>query len=272
MILSILICTLNEGILAVPQILLAERKDVNYVISFQYTDSKFLLQIPELLYQRKDVSVCILQGKGLSVNRNNALANATGDIALIADDDVRYKDEYLDTILDTFRNHSDVDVALFRAKTYEGEWLKQYPNYSYNYKNAPKGTYPCSWEMTMRKEVYDQEVRFDKRFGLGADFLSCGEEDVFMKDALAKGLNIVYFPKAIVETDCNTTGLKFLINKRVQRSKGAVFFYCFGFWNALFCCVKEALYHAIYSHANPFILFKNMYDGIKYCRRTNSER
>lgn len=271
MLLSVLICTLNEGIKDVAQILLPKRDDVNYIISFQYTEEYYLSLIPDLLSLRDDVAVHTLPGKGLSINRNNALMYATGDIALIADDDVRYKDEYFDTILKTFQEHTDVDIALFRAKSYDGKWLKKYPEYSYDYIDGPEDNYPCSLEIVFRKSVYDRGIRFDSRFGLGSDYLASGEEDIILEDALKAKLKVVYFPEVIVETDDNTTGLRFLLDERVQRSKGAVFFYCHGFSGALFRCIKESLYHAIHSYANPFRLLKNMYDGIEYCRKTNKK-
>lgn len=269
MLLSVLICTLNEGIKDVAQILLPKRDDVNYIISFQYTEEYYLSLIPDLLSLRDDVAVHTLRGKGLSINRNNALMYATGDIALIADDDVRYKDEYFDTILKTFQEHTDVDIALFRAKSYDGEWLKKYPEYSYDYMNILNEVYPSSFEIVMRTYLYEKGIRFDERFGLGTDFLACGEESVFLEDSLKNNFKIVYFPKTIVETDYNTTGLKILIDKKVQRSKGAVFFYCYGFRKAFYLCLKESLYHFIHSGVNPFTLLRNMYDGIEYCKKTN---
>ena len=270
MVLSVLICTLNDGVKNIIDVLLPEREDVNYVVSFQYTDDAFLSLIPEDLKARKDVSISCLQGKGLSRNRNNAFSCATGDLFLIADDDARYKNEYFDIILKTFQDNQDVDIALFKAKDYEGKWLKEYPGYAYKYGESHNANYPCSCEMVIRKDVYVVKgVCFDELFGLGSDYLSSGEEDVFLKDALRTGVNIVYFPELIVETDSNTTGLRILHDEKVQRSKGAALCYCYGFYPALFRCIKESLYHFFHSFANPFVLLKNMCDGIKYCRKTH---
>ena len=46
MVLHVLVCTLDEGITRVPHLLKPEREDVRYVVSFQYTDEKFLSFIP----------------------------------------------------------------------------------------------------------------------------------------------------------------------------------------------------------------------------------
>lgn len=87
--LDLLICTLDDGILKVASIFQEERNDVRYIVSQQITDERFR-QIPSTFLLRKDVLVSQIEGKGLSVNRNNALSLARGDVALIADDDVRY--------------------------------------------------------------------------------------------------------------------------------------------------------------------------------------
>ena len=51
--LSILICTINDRITAVPDMLLPPCEEVCYVISMQYTDDLFLSQIPSVLYERR---------------------------------------------------------------------------------------------------------------------------------------------------------------------------------------------------------------------------
>ena len=99
--LELLICTLDERIARVPDILLPARPDISYLVSMQYTDPKFLDHVPDVLRQRPDVRLIFLEGKGLSRNRNHCLDAATGDLALIVDDDCRYREEYFDRIIAT---------------------------------------------------------------------------------------------------------------------------------------------------------------------------
>ena len=72
--LHLLVCTLDERIAAVPQMLLPPQEGVRWVVSMQYTDERFLQQIPSVLRERSDVHLLTLPGKGLSRNRNHALA------------------------------------------------------------------------------------------------------------------------------------------------------------------------------------------------------
>lgn len=270
MTLSILICTMDEGILTVPQVLLTERADVNYIISFQYTDKHFLSKVPELLVQRKDVFIYPLFGKGLSVNRNNAIKHAIGDLALIADDDVRYKDEYIDNILQTFQQNPCVDIAVFRAKTYKGDFLKKYQEVSYDYANRPKKAYVSSVEIAFRIEKISGHLFFNECFGLGSDFLACGEEDIFLEDALRQGLRIQYYPLTIVETEEMTTGTRVYKDVKVLRSKGAVLYYIYGntAWLRAF---KFALLSACRGKGNILYIMRVLIEGIVYIKKKCNE-
>ena len=82
---EVLICTVDEGIRRVPDVLSPTvRGDVRYLVSFQYTDKKWLEAVPEMLKRRADVKIVALAGRGLSVNRNHAFDNSSGDIVLVA--------------------------------------------------------------------------------------------------------------------------------------------------------------------------------------------
>ncbi len=112
---NILISTIDEKILQVKDVILDPRDDVEYIISHQYTNGRFK-DIPSELV-RNDITVSQIEGKGVTKSRNNALRLATGDIGLFSDDDVTYRDEYIDIVKETFLTNPDIDVALFKIKT-----------------------------------------------------------------------------------------------------------------------------------------------------------
>ena len=70
MTLDILICSLNKGIVRIDDLLLPQRKDVRYIVSYQYTDERYLDLLPPSLALREDVLVSAHKGQGLSSNRN----------------------------------------------------------------------------------------------------------------------------------------------------------------------------------------------------------
>ena len=255
MTLDILICTIDEGIEKVPNVLIPKEEGIRYVISMQYTDESFLATIPEVLKERDDVTLLTLKGRGLSRNRNNAIAHATGDILLIADDDNRYTSAQLHKVIEVHEDDIDYDVILFRANL-----DKHYPSKIETYQNAmADGYYPTSSEISFKNGI---GIEFDERFGLGSDAFVCGEESVFLKDCEDNGLTIICYPYKIVDTVSLSTN-NFVGNRDLQIAKGAVFHYIFGRREALWRIIKEAIYHAVHSYANPFTIFYFMMKGLR---------
>ena len=144
MTLDILICTIDEGIEKVPDVLMSPRDDVRYVVSMQWTgtraesdscaddevermEERLLERVPKVLREREDVVLTFLKGRGLSRNRNHALAHATADVVLIADDDNRYTAESIGNVFDAYEQHPEVDVIHFQALGLDGKPLHAYP-------------------------------------------------------------------------------------------------------------------------------------------------
>lgn len=197
MIVNILICTIDAGIERVEKILLDPRPDLKYIISHQVTDER-LRMIPDT-FKRNDVVVGQVEGRGLSRNRNNTLLMADGDIALLADDDVRYREEYINNVIEAFEADPDLDVACFKIATPEGDpEYKEYSTEPY-FLNKESRHYISSLEIAFRiKAVKERSIKFDERFGLGSGLISCGEEAVFIYDCIGAGLQVKYIPEYVV--------------------------------------------------------------------------
>lgn len=202
---NILISSCDEGIERACGVLLPERDGVSYKISQQYTSEKYRY-IPEML-RRSDVEVSFLEGRGLSRNRNNSVRMADGDIAIIADDDVAYRNSDIDAVLDVYSAHPSLDIACFKIRTPEGEpEYKDYPDNEAAIKNAGQLNI-SSVEMTFRvSSVRDNGLLFDERFGIGSKCLTGGEEFVFLTHALRKKMEVRYFPYYIVRHPYMSTG------------------------------------------------------------------
>ena len=194
MTLEILIATLDEGIERVDTMLLPPRVDIGYLVSWQHSSNKDI-ELPKNL-KRDDVKICDLDGRGLSRNRNNCIEHASADVCLIADDDCRYTHEQLQSVMDTFERNHDVDIATFK---YSGEGNKKYyPEQSTDLGSFPKGYYVSSIEVAFKRESVQGKVWFNENFGLGTEPFHCGEENLFIQEALALGLKCRFFPITIV--------------------------------------------------------------------------
>lgn len=200
MTLEVLICTYgNDGIDRVANMNLPQVDNVKYLISWQTEGFDFLT--PNELH-RKDIKIVTSRQKGLSNNRNHAIEKASGDICLIADDDLIYTHDQLKAIIHTFENNPNIDFALFK---YSGGDLKSYPSYEFDLKKEPKGYYITSFEIAFRRTSVDSSLRFDSRLGVGTS-MPAGEEAIFIYQALKKGLNCRFFPITITHHAELTTG------------------------------------------------------------------
>lgn len=213
-----LISTLGERIAQAAKVLLPPVEGVSYVVVWQRngigSDA-----LPAELKEREDVSIVEDNGKGLARSRNIALENATADLLVITDDDNRYDTAAIELIRNAFEKHPTAGLIQFQALSMEGKPLRNYPAFPYAYETRPRGTYFCSVELVMRRKA--NLPRFDERFGLGAE-LGCGEEEVFVHEAVKRGVKMIYVPQPLVRTDGATTGGRFLTDANVQKAKGAV--------------------------------------------------
>lgn len=259
---DILICTIDEGVERIPEVLLPPLEDVRYVVSVQYTSAQ-PPQIQQEWANRPDVTLTLLPGRGLSRNRNNALEHATADILVIADDDCRYRPEYFDTIREAYRQHPEADGLCFAYQSYEGASKGNYPAQAMSYEAACcRGYYPSSVELTFRRESLQRcGIRFNTRFGLGTE-RPAGEEDILLTDCQRAGMVLLCIPQVITRTAAVTTGNFFLTDPRLQRTKGAVFRYRFGLPSALWRTLKEGLHHLVYHRTNPLPLWHHMLQGL----------
>ena len=258
---QLLVCTQGEGIHRVPAMLLPPMPGVSYLISWQVPQVQHA-EVPQALRGRDDVRVVCQQGRGLARNRNHALTYASGDILVLADDDCRYTAASFQLIRDAFAQAPHAHIIAFQAADTEGRPLRSYPAAPYRYPHLPRGAYVASVEMCMRRAA--TVLAFDERFGLGAPYLCCGEEDVFLHQAHGRGYVIEYVPQVMVQTPAGTTGTRFLTDAAVQRSKGAVLAMLYGFWGALARCLWQRSVLRSCSLMQRFRILHHMWQGVRY--------
>ena len=266
MTLDILICSLNKGIVRIDDLLRPEQEGVRYVVSYQYTDERYLELVPEILKQRRDVVLSVYKGQGLSNNRNHALELSRADLVIFADDDSRLSEDAPKTIEKIFSEDVELDVAFFRASTYTGKLLKRYPEEARQFTEVPTDYDVSTIEMVFRREKVQNRLLFDERFGLGTKFLTCGEEEVWLIDALRAGLKNKYFPERIVETSTMLKRSMIYVDAGVQRSKGALCYYKYGS-SAWIRCFAFAFDSARRRLCHFFPMLSHLYQGIRYVKR-----
>ena len=273
--LYVLISTIDNGIHQVPEVLLPPEDGVFYVVSWQQTTPSQYVAPPQELTGRKDVVISPLEGRGLCRNRNHAIEVAISlqedaledAVFIIADDDERIEKDAFKNIRELYSRYPKLDVSLFRMKDIDnGCLLKRYPKTMTSFALCPRYYYPSSVEMTFRSRLSLMGIRFDERFGIGSEKLAAGEEDVFLTDALRHGLQVWICPHVLCSTKAQTTGSR-VLDKKVLRSKGAVYGYRLPLIKAFFRSCREALSLAVRNRQSFFLIFRNIWYGVKYIRR-----
>ena len=267
MTLDILICSIDKGIVRVQDVLLEPREGVRYVVSYQYTDARYLDLIPASVKGREDVSLFLYKARGLSANRNMALDKATADLVMYADDDARLLDDTPDRAIAPFVADEELDVAFFQASTYTGRPLKSYPEKSFRISRREQDYGISALEMVCRRRRVQGKVRFDERFGLGTRFLTCGEEEVWLDDALRAGLRMAYIPQKLVETSTMLKSAELYSSAGVMRSRGAIMYYRYGS-AAFFSCFRLALSSWREGRCGFWMMFTHLIEGIRYVKQT----
>ena len=207
----------DEGLMKVEKMDLPHIKGVRYVVSWQTHLIAAIADSP--LSKRDDVKIIADNSGGLSRNRNRAIAHASADICLIADNDLTYTEPQLRQVLEVFEANPDIDIATFM---YEGEDNKSYPDHTFDLSQPPRGYWVTSFEIAFRREaVAKSGVKFNELFGIGAPVLGAAEEELFISQCLKAGLKGRFFPIVITRHNGNTTGIRGLNNPKVMMSKGA---------------------------------------------------
>jgi len=160
--------------------------------------------------------------RGVGTNRNVALDAADGDVLLLADDDVVYRDDMPERVLTAFAENPRADVLIFGMDmTRDGRVFetRSEPIRRIRVWNAMKyGTY----RIALRREALERTgIRFHEAFGGGCPF-SAGEDSLFIKACLDKGLRLYAHPYVLGHC-CKDTSSWFVgYNEKYFYDKGVL--------------------------------------------------
>lgn len=134
---------------------------------------------------------------GLSKSRNLAIEHSNKDLCWILDDDCVVMPDAIQHIINAHDNvaHS---IITFQTEVIEnGQLYWDYPvNEQTHHSSSLRSV--LSPEITFKRALISKELRFDERFGLGAQFQD-SENFVFLNEGLCHGLVLYFVNKTIVK-------------------------------------------------------------------------
>ncbi len=239
---DILISVKDKKIVRIKEALPDIMEGVKYIICFQYTDERYIKLIPEELKKYEDVTLVLKNETGLSRSRNNLLEMANSDLVYFIDDDTVILPSAIENIRRVFEENQYIDIALFQSQSYSGKLLRHYPTKEKNIVRFKDRFKILTYEMVCRREKIQGKISFNNRFGLGADQFVCFETQVFLEDALRKGLILRYFPIPVIKTSATYIPRLVYVDKHVQRAYGALLSYVYNrraMWKAFLYAIDK---------------------------------
>ncbi|GAA0746441.1 glycosyltransferase family A protein [Clostridium oceanicum] len=178
--------------------------------------------VQELIIDNKKIRMLSYNERGLSKSRNRAIYNSKADICIIADDDLVYKDNYKNIIIEAYNKYLDADIIAFDVKSTNccrpTSSLKEgNVDFLHSMKIA-------SFQITFKREsILNKNIKFNELFGAGSKY-TCGEENILLIECIKKGLKVKFVKKAIAIVNHNESTWYNGFDKKLFKTKGAMFY------------------------------------------------
>lgn len=178
--------------------------------------------------------------RGVGLNRNNALMRATGDICLFADDDMRFFDNYVNTVEKAFNDNPKADVIIFNIK--ENVVIRYINKKARRVNKFNFLRYGAARIAVRLSSVKERGIYFNECFGGGTEH-SAGEDNLFLASCLKAGLRVYTSPCYLAELLDDRESSWFRgYNEKYLRDKGCLYKTISPKWWILLC-FQDAVRH-----------------------------
>lgn len=165
--------------------------------------------------------------KGVGLSRNNALMRADRDISVFADEDIVYTEGYEQKILAEFEKYPAADMLLFNVDVCEER--RTYHNDRFGRVGQHNcGRYPAYSFAVRTKKLHQKNITFSLLFGGGAKY-SNGEDSLFIRDCIAKGMKVYKVPVTIGEEIPRPSTWFHGYHEKFFFDRGVLYYHLYGF-------------------------------------------
>lgn len=153
-------------------------------------------KIERFSYQGHSVLWMSLQERGVGLSRNTAFMRATADVVLFSDEDVRFVDGYPQIIERGFQKNPRADMLLFDLETIGAKQPVKRIRGARRVRLFNSMRYGVVHFTCRRERFFEAGITFNLLFGGGAKY-SCGEDSIFLANAMSRHLKIWTEPSCI---------------------------------------------------------------------------
>ena len=178
------------------------------------------------ILDRPDVSLELLDTKGVAKSRNRAIWLARGEYLVFSDDDVTFDTAGLERAIKFLDSNPKYSLLLGQAVDQTGALRKRYPT-SVTKLGRFNSARAATYEMIIRVDAVRQlGVQFDENFGAGAvNYL--GDEYIFIVDLIKAGGKAVFAPITIAMHPTESSGSRWG-SPADRRARAIIFTRVFG--------------------------------------------
>ena len=179
---------------------LTNDEEVNTLISNMNVKTDYIIinQTDKENINIKNKKVITKNEKGLSKSRNTAIEESTENIILFADDDITYENNYEKIVKDAWNKYKKADIICFYVESKNPKRkTKRMKTGKVKYIKAMR-VVSCGISINV-KSIQDKKINFQEDYGVGT-YNNRGEEQIFLYDAIRKGLKIIFVNKEIGKT------------------------------------------------------------------------
>ena len=248
MTIQILMSTMKRK--SIEELHLSKRNIEENIIIVNQTDN-------EKVYEdvKHNIRMINMLGIGTSRSRNCAIENASGDICIIADDDISYVPNYCEIISNAFERNPVADIITFQIVTPDGTPFKANYMPTERWHNLRTVLKCASIEIAFRRQsIVNAGLKVNGEFGLGSRY-RIHDDVIFLADAIKAGLKIKYIPVPLVVHPAESSGTMY--NDLLITSKGAAFCQIFGWAGYLINLAYAIRKHHEYKKNYSFLKFVN---------------
>lgn len=162
--------------------------------------------------------------RGLSRNRNIAMAMSTGEYILFADDDLQFIDGYADIIVNEFVEHPEAEAIKFNLFDLSEDRkisMKSIEKFERATMLNMGASGVCG--VAIKKNVLIRaNLKFNEKFGTGTENY-CGEDTIFIFEMLKKKIKFYRSPKKIAGINQSVSSWFEGYNERYFEVSGKLF-------------------------------------------------
>lgn len=164
--------------------------------------------------------------RGVGLSRNNALLRAEEEICLFSDEDIVYRDDYEKLVLQEFEKNPEADMILFNVEVAPERRTYHIEDYG-RVKWYNSGRYPTYSFAFRLEKVRKKNITFSLLFGGGAKY-SNGEDSLFLKECIEKGLKVYCAPVTIGEETLRQSTWFQGYNEKFFFDRGVLYYHLYG--------------------------------------------